>query len=224
MLLSYTCSLPQSREQRRSASALSLTVYSVLSDFDPRPSRPASNTATRGGPMWVDAAIYLLWVLFSIASIWVVGLWCWLTFRMTEPFPVLICRSRGRSKSRVAVAYLADHRELIPELAAWFRREWPEASEKFDPADRLSRFSVRDSIPMSLVALDRGRPIGTVSLLLESVHSHRHLSPWVGGLYVVPERRHQGVATQLISETLRVAGVAGRAYSLHRRQCRPRLL
>jgi predicted N-acetyltransferase YhbS len=107
------------------------------------------------------------------------------------------------------IALLADHPELIPELAGWFHREWPEASANYDSAERLRQFSVRDTIPMSFVALEQASPIGTASLLSESVHSHRHLSPWVGGLYVIPERRHQGVATQLISVAVRAAASLG---------------
>lgn len=161
-------------------------------------------------PTWLESIIYLCWILFSIASIWIIGFWCWLMIRMKEPFPILICRSQGQSATRAFVVPLADHLELIPEVAAWFHREWPEASRKHDPAKRLSQFSVHNSIPMSFVALDQGRPIGTVSLLSESVQSHGHLSPWVGGLYVVPERRHQGVATQLIAEALRTAASMGK--------------
>lgn len=97
------------------------------------------------------------------------------------------------------VEWLADHVELIPVLTDWFRREWPEASVEHDPAARLEQFCSRDRIPLSVVAMDGPRPIGTASLLTESVSSHKHLSPWVAGLYVVPEARGRGVATRLIA-------------------------
>ena len=51
----------------------------------------------RDSPMRIEFLAYALLILFSIVSIWIVGLWCRLTIRMKEPFPVLICRSRRRS-------------------------------------------------------------------------------------------------------------------------------
>lgn len=50
------------------------------------------------GPMWIEFLIYVLLILFSIVSIWIIGLWCWLTMGMKEPFPVLIGRSCRRSE------------------------------------------------------------------------------------------------------------------------------
>ena len=109
------------------------------------------------------------------------------------------------SATGVEIVPLADHPEMIQQIAGWFRLESPELSTNYDPVKRLTQFSNRGEIPLSLVALDHGEPIGTVSLLAESVRSHRHLSPWVAGLYVVPKRRHQGVATAMIAAAIREA-------------------
>ena len=55
-------------------------------------------TVTLDTPMWIEPLIYLLWILFSIASIGTVGPSCRLTFRMKAPFPVMICRSLDLSE------------------------------------------------------------------------------------------------------------------------------
>ena len=50
----------------------------------------------------------------------------------------------------------------------------------------------------ALVASEGGRPLGTVSLLEESLGTHKHLTPWLGGLYVCEGERRRGIGTRLI--------------------------
>jgi GNAT superfamily N-acetyltransferase len=40
--------------------------------------------------------------------------------------------------------------------------------------------------------------MGTVALLPESITTHKHLSPWLGGLYVHPPYRHKGAGSKLV--------------------------
>jgi len=51
-----------------------------------------------------------------------------------------------------------------------------------------------DRIPMTVIALDDGEPIGTAALTEHDMETHRELSPWLGGVYVVPSSRGRGVA------------------------------
>lgn len=67
--------------------------------------------------MWSEFLTYVLWILFSIASIWIVGLWCWRTITMKAPFPILICRSRGDEKRQRFMARSTDQPSLFIELA-----------------------------------------------------------------------------------------------------------
>ncbi|MFQ5634944.1 MAG: GNAT family N-acetyltransferase [Gammaproteobacteria bacterium] len=93
-------------------------------------------------------------------------------------------------------------------LAAWFRAEWPEEVGA-DAEQAFQRSARKDEIPIGFVAIEESEPIGTVSILSISVHSHKHLEPWIGGLYVARERHHQGVASELIDAALDVASVLG---------------
>jgi GNAT superfamily N-acetyltransferase len=106
------------------------------------------------------------------------------------------------------ILYLAECVEVIPQLAAWFSSEWPGAAGE-DYAQRFQRCANMDKIPIGFVAFQKSAPIGTVSILSTSVHSHNHLKPWIGGLYVVPEKRHQGVATRLIDSVLETVRLLG---------------
>ncbi len=96
---------------------------------------------------------------------------------------------------------LADRPEAIPSLATWFRREWEEyfrgrAQEEVE-GTFVARMH-RDTLPIALLAVEGNNVIGTVSLVEVSIASHVHLGPWIGGLYVVPDRRGRGVATALV--------------------------
>jgi GNAT superfamily N-acetyltransferase len=106
------------------------------------------------------------------------------------------------------VVYLVDCVEAIPQLAAWFRAEWPDEIGG-DAESGFHRCTNTSEIPIGLVAVDGDRPIGTVRLLSTSVHSHSHLEPWIGGLYVEPRWRHRGVASRLIDAALETAGSIG---------------
>jgi predicted N-acetyltransferase YhbS len=99
------------------------------------------------------------------------------------------------------IDYLANHPGFIPTLSKWFLREWRDFyGDKTweDVAETFYERLNRDSIPLSLVAFEEQHPFGTISLLEESISTHKHLTPWLGGLYVCEEKRHQGIGRQLI--------------------------
>jgi predicted N-acetyltransferase YhbS len=107
---------------------------------------------------------------------------------------------------------LADVPEYVPLLAGWFMQEWGAYYRDRAPGDAEETFRKRlsaDTIPLALVALERGKPVGTVSLTDVSVPTHMHLGPWIGGLYVVPESRHHGLGMELVSAALRRARALG---------------
>jgi hypothetical protein len=48
----------------------------------------------------------------------------------------------------------------------------------------------RDRIPTAVVALDEvAAPVGTAALTEHDMETHRELSPWLGGVYVIPASR-----------------------------------
>lgn len=106
------------------------------------------------------------------------------------------------------IIFLADCKEVIPQLVEWFRAEWPDEIGG-DAECGFHRCTNTSEIPVGLVAVDQGNPIGTVQLLSTSVTSHLHLKPWIAGLYVQPQWRHRGVATRLIDAALETAKAIG---------------
>jgi GNAT superfamily N-acetyltransferase len=116
----------------------------------------------------------------------------------------------------VKIAFLADAMEVLPEIARAFSSGWPDEPVPGAPAagrDWESDFrgcARRGEMPLNLVALAEGRPIGTVFLLQSVPRADPALGPWIEGLFVIPSRRHAGVAMALVSAALGVAWSLGR--------------
>jgi GNAT superfamily N-acetyltransferase len=101
--------------------------------------------------------------------------------------------------------------QFVPILAHWAYLYWyVNRNVKFATVEadyrRRADFS---ALPVSWVALDRGFPIGMVSLKEFDLQSHRHLSPWLSALYVIPQFRRRGFAELLINDVIRHAELIG---------------
>jgi predicted N-acetyltransferase YhbS len=104
---------------------------------------------------------------------------------------------------------LKEHQQHIPTLAGWFKEEWSDYFEgqslvAIAEAQFASRLNDR-TLPISLLAYENERPMGTVAMLPESITTHTHLSPWLGGLHVHPSYRHEGVGSKLVRTGLEKA-------------------
>jgi predicted N-acetyltransferase YhbS len=110
------------------------------------------------------------------------------------------------------IDYLAEHTHFIPALSEWFLQEWREFyGDKSweDVAETFYERLNRNNMPLSLVAFEENHPFGTISLLEESIPTHKHLAPWLGALYVREEKRHRGVGRRLIEAGVVEAGRLG---------------
>jgi GNAT superfamily N-acetyltransferase len=55
------------------------------------------------------------------------------------------------------------------------------------------------SLPTALVAFQGDSVLGTAALKPQDLDIRPHLTPWLGGLFVLPEHRGHGVASSLVS-------------------------
>ena len=99
------------------------------------------------------------------------------------------------------IEYLADHTELIPELAELHFAEWSylnpgETLE--DKKEYLRSNCGRTGIPSFVIAVDDPDLIGSASLIAHDMDSRPELTPWLADVYVKPEFRKRGIATSLI--------------------------
>lgn len=102
----------------------------------------------------------------------------------------------------ITYAYLADHPETIPALAAiWYDdigKPWvPNASIEKAVVDYHSHCQ-RTELPLTIVALADGKPIGMASLR-ENDGIREGVLPWLGSVVVDPAHRSQGVGEGLIN-------------------------
>jgi predicted N-acetyltransferase YhbS len=96
---------------------------------------------------------------------------------------------------------LAEHAAFVPVVAAWHFGEWGHA----DPAGTVESWTAalaertrRDGVPCTYVAVEGGVPVGSAALVDADMDTHPEMTPWLAGVYVVPEWRGRGVGTALV--------------------------
>jgi predicted N-acetyltransferase YhbS len=105
-------------------------------------------------------------------------------------------------RKRMNIAYLADHKEVIPTLAQWFYQEWaylhPDRTLE-DVHQLLVERANKEKIPVALVAFEGNELLGTVCLKVHDMDTRLDLTPWLAGLYVATSKRRQGIGAILVS-------------------------
>ncbi len=56
----------------------------------------------------------------------------------------------------------------------------------------------RDRIPLTMLALAEGQPVGTASIFMHDMDIRMDLTPWLAAVYVMPEFRGRGIGSQLV--------------------------
>ncbi len=106
------------------------------------------------------------------------------------------------------VLYLADCPKVVPVLAAWIYGEWSYLYPAMTLQD-VVRFLLerlnKDRLPLTLVALEAGEPVGTVSLTTFDMETRRDLSHWLTSLYVAGPWRRRGIGSRLAETAMEKA-------------------
>lgn len=93
--------------------------------------------------------------------------------------------------------YISDIGPLIQTVYKWQEEQWgPEGV-----------FIFAGSIK-TIIAIKDKKPIGCAALVncdLPSVEGLNKLTPWLAGVYVIPEERNKGIASELISNIENIA-------------------
>src|SRR5215217_1254735 len=103
------------------------------------------------------------------------------------------------------IVSIADYLQLVPTIAKWHWDEWGNTDPRGSLqgwTEGLATRTNRDRIPTTYVALEEGEPIASVTLVEHDMSTHRHLTPWLAGVYVTPEHRGRGVGTTLVALTM----------------------
>lgn len=102
----------------------------------------------------------------------------------------------------MTIEYLADHPEFLPILAEWQHEEWGYLRPGDTLEARTNRLRTeggeRGRIPLTVVAHENGKVLGSASLIPHDMDTRLELSPWLAGVFVGTDHRRKGIGAQLI--------------------------
>jgi N-acetylglutamate synthase-like GNAT family acetyltransferase len=101
---------------------------------------------------------------------------------------------------RPHISYLIDNPEHIPQLSQWMFEEWRSILTDETLQTRTEKFKThmnRDKLPIAWIAHANGQVLGTAALRVHDLPGREDLTPWLGGVFVGPDFRRQGVGTSL---------------------------
>ena len=108
----------------------------------------------------------------------------------------------------IEIKHLCECPEHLRTVARWIHEEWwsdKPGHTVETMASRLGEASDQNAMPLSLVALHAGNPVGTVNLVANDNEERPDLAPWLAALLVMPEHRGQGVGSDLVRALLKEA-------------------
>jgi len=110
------------------------------------------------------------------------------------------------------IEYLIDHTRFIPEIAELkynhYRSLAPEKTLG-DFHNGLKRDLSDGGLPVAFVVVEKEKYVASFSLRINDLESHKHLTPWLGGLFVHPAMRNQGIGTGLVKEAKSIVKTMG---------------
>jgi predicted N-acetyltransferase YhbS len=113
---------------------------------------------------------------------------------------------------RASIALLADHPALTPLVGGWHWDEWgaedPGGSDE-SWTQALQAQAGRGDVPSVWLAFLDGAAVGSVTLIESDMDTREDLSPWLGGLYVIPACRRRGVGRRLVRTCESAAATLG---------------
>lgn len=106
---------------------------------------------------------------------------------------------------------IAARPDLAPLLAGWlWEAFWRGDGYALAEVEaRVAAGTAQRGPPQTFVLLLDGQPAGTASLAAQDLDSRPDLTPWLAGVYVVPEARGRGLALDLVRAVEGAAGAAG---------------
>ena len=105
----------------------------------------------------------------------------------------------------IIYTFLGKYPQHIPVIAQWHQNEWQHISPHLNTqlrVDAYSSYPAKPAIPSCILAVTDDKPAGSASIVLSDMETHPHLSPWLASVYVHPDYRNQGIATELINHCL----------------------
>lgn len=90
---------------------------------------------------------------------------------------------------------------FVEQLADWHHQQWAHLNPGATAEQRLVRYQqslTSNALPEIFVAHQQGQLLGSATLAKEDMDTRKYLTPWLASLFVAPENRNNGIASQLI--------------------------
>ncbi len=96
---------------------------------------------------------------------------------------------------RFEIATVAKRPDLLPVIADWLWHEWWKTrGRSWDETHALyAECTATLGPPQTLILLADDVPIGTVTLARNDLDVRPNLTPWLAGVFMIPERRWAGI-------------------------------
>lgn len=117
-----------------------------------------------------------------------------------------IKENKNRGKY-LMIDFLSNQTAYIDDVANMIYKEFVEKTSSKMTFLEVKKFfsnTKMDEFPITLIALEDGKCIGTVSIFENDLKTQDLYKPWLASLYTKPEFRGKGVGQILITETLKV--------------------
>ena len=113
---------------------------------------------------------------------------------------------------RLVVTTIAGRPDLLPIVADWLWREWWQRRGRSLEQTQAIYASCRAQVgaPQTFVLLADEAPVGTVTLARRDLDERPDLTPWLAGVFVIPEARGRGYVKHLLAafdEACRAASI-----------------
>lgn len=103
--------------------------------------------------------------------------------------------------AEINIVALSDYPDYIDPLVDMLHKEWGALAAWSDPVALKTEFEGRlqtDTAPLTLVALQQDRLIGSVSITRDELPHHPDKTFWVGDVIVAADQRGKGIGTLMM--------------------------
>ncbi|MDZ5712596.1 GNAT family N-acetyltransferase [Jeotgalibacillus haloalkalitolerans] len=103
------------------------------------------------------------------------------------------------------IDFLSNHPDKINEVSEMIYKEFVvNTGSEMEYEDVVTHFTNTGTttFPITLLALDNGELLGTVSIFENDLKIRDMYIPWLASLYTKPESRNRGVGQELVARTI----------------------
>lgn len=99
------------------------------------------------------------------------------------------------------VTTIRERPDLLPIVSEWLWREWWEQRGKTcsETAAVYAAGNADRGAPQTFVLLENERAVGTATMARQDLEERPDLTPWLAGVFVIPDRRGRGYVQHLLA-------------------------